>query len=262
MKFDREVYFDSVRSSLFGALTQQQVDGQNGILAAWEKYVPASTDLRYLAYMLATSMHETASTMWPIEEYGKGQGSEYGKPAGPYAQIYYGRGFVQLTWWDNYKRADKEMGWTGDKSCEKNADLQLQPEWAAPTMYLGMTEGWFRTSGGKPETLSRYFNTTTDDPYGAREIINGDKTKVPSWSNGVSIGNLIKGYHYDFLAALQNAARKDPTPEPTPTQLEVVVEIKAPPGVKVTVNVAETPQTDPVSRQERSRYSSRRSELG
>ena len=60
------------------------------------------------------------------------------------------------------------------------------------------------THSGK-QTLERYFNETTDNSYGAREIINGDKSKVPSWSNGVCIGNLIKGYHIDFLAALEAA---------------------------------------------------------
>jgi hypothetical protein len=242
MKFDRGVYFDMVRGSLFnGKLTQQQVDGQNGILDAWEKYVPEHVDLRYLAYMLATTLHETASTMWPIAENGKGAGMEYGKPAGPYNQIYYGRGDVQLTWWDNYKRADAEMnkqfnaGWVGDKSCEKNADLQLRPEYAAPTMYLGMTQGWFRSSGGSPETLSRYFNDTKDDAYGAREIINGDKSKVPSWSNGVSIGNLIKGYHGKFLAAIHESVT-EVGPEPLPPPVEdLVVTVTVPRGVRVEV---------------------------
>src|SRR5262245_30152095 len=69
--FDRKLYFDSVRPSLFaGKMNQQQVDGQNAILSEWEDEQPAE-DLRWLAYPLATTLHETASTMWPIEEYGK-----------------------------------------------------------------------------------------------------------------------------------------------------------------------------------------------
>lgn len=250
MKFDRDIYFDMVRASLFGdKLTQQQVDGQNGILAAWEKYVPSGTDLRWLAYMLATTKHETASEMWPIAEYGKGSGMEYGKPTGPYGQVYYGRGFVQLTWWDNYKRADAEAnkqfnaGWTGDKSCEKNADNQLKPEYAAPTMYLGMCQGWFRTKDGAPEKLDRYFNDKVDDAYNARGIINGDKSTVPSWSNGVSIGNLIKGYHTDFYGALKESSAV-PGPEPVPPQPEpeikvVVIRVTVPKGVRADVTVDE-----------------------
>jgi putative chitinase len=238
MKFDRDVYFDMVKGSLFGGkLTQQQVDGQNGILAAWETYVPETVDLRWLAYMLATSMHETAATMWPIEEYGKGSGMEYGKPAGPYNEIYYGRGFVQLTWWDNYVRADTEMKWTGDKSCERYPDNQLKPEYAAPTMYLGMRDGWFRQG----HNLPRYFSDTVDDAYGAREIINGDKSIIPSWSNGVKIGDLIAGYHEKFRAAVEESVGEvGPEPIPLPTEdIVVTVNIFQPPGVRVEVTIDE-----------------------
>ena len=68
-----------------------------------------------------------------------------------------------------------------------------------------MAEGWFRGDEYGRQNLERYFNEDTDDPYKAREIINGDKSKVPTWSGGVSIGNLIKQYHVSFLAALEAA---------------------------------------------------------
>jgi hypothetical protein len=67
-----------------------------------------------------------------------------------------------------------------------------------------MEQGWFRThDDGKPETLERYFSASADNPFEAREIINGDKHKVPPWANGKSIGSLIHGYHLGFLDALQ-----------------------------------------------------------
>ena len=107
-------------------------------------------------------------------------------------------------------------------------------------MFRGMVEGWFRkSSDGKPQTLGRYFNASKDDPYNAREIINGDKSKVPSWSGGVSIGKLIAGYHDKFLDAL-NAAWQDvaPTPEPEPAeQGEVTVDVWVTSGIKVRVLV-------------------------
>ena len=94
MPFYRKVYFDSVRASLFGgALTQQQVDGMSAILTGWEELSPPLSDLRWLAYMLATTKHETASTCWPIEEYGKGQDMSYGKEDPETHQTYFGRGF-------------------------------------------------------------------------------------------------------------------------------------------------------------------------
>ena len=204
--FNRTVFFDIVRGSLFhGGMTQQQVDGMSAILSAWEEN-PRSDNLRWLSYPLATTAHETGFTMWPIEEYGKGSGMEYGKKDPETGQTYYGRGYVQTTWRDNYARADSELGLTGDRSCEWHAENQLDPEIAAETMFQGMVEGWFRSDSKGRQTLERYFNDTVDDSYGAREIINGDKSKVPSWSGGVSIGNLIKGYHIDFLAALEASA--------------------------------------------------------
>lgn len=208
--FNRDVFFDVVRGSLFhGVMTQQQVDGMDAILEAWEEN-PRSDNLRWLAYPLATTAHETGFTMWPIEEYGKGSGMSYGKPDPQTGQTYYGRGFVQLTWRDNYARADEELGYGRTKadmdSCEWHAENALNLDTASEVMFQGMVEGWFRSDDNGRQTLERYFNDATDNPYGAREIINGDKSKVPSWSGGVSIGNLIKGYHTQFLSALEAAA--------------------------------------------------------
>ena len=245
--FVREIYFDAVRKPLFyGTMNQGQVDGQNAILAVWEKYV-LNYDVRWLAYMLATTIHETASTMLPVAEYGKGSGQPYGKTDPETGQKYYGRGFVQTTWRDNYRRADLELGLTGDKRCEWDADLQLEPRLAAATMFLGMHQGWFRSKDGAPETLGRHFNDNLDDPNGARNIINGDQNVKPSWGGGLTVPEIISGYHRNFLKALEAAwedapAPKPPEPEPEPEtedDLEVVITIEAPPGVDVVVRQVE-----------------------
>lgn len=202
---DRKEYFDCVRLSPFnGTLTQQQVDGQNAILDRWE-IDPTTVDFRWLAYALATTLHETASTMWPIEEYGKGKGMKYGAPDPETGQTYYGRGFVQLTWRDNYKRATNELKLSGHEDLEKYAEKALDLMIAGDVMFYGMIEGWFRTKDGQPETLPRYFSSSVDDPYNARGIINGDKSTIPKWSGGLSIGKLIEGYHAAFLYALQSS---------------------------------------------------------
>jgi hypothetical protein len=238
MPFNRDIYFDVVRKNLFGGkLTQQQVDGQNHILYEWERKV-MTTDLRWLAYPLATTIHETASTMWPIAEYGKGKGMDYGKPDPITGETYYGRGFVQLTWADNYKKATEKLGLVGNDDIYWHADRAMDSHIAADVMFLGMRDGWFRSSNGTPNTLAKYFDDNTNDAYMAREIINGDKTKVPDWSGGVSIGKLIAGYHEKFLDAL-DASWVDTgslVPEPKPDdQQEVFITIRAPAGVKVTV---------------------------
>lgn len=64
---------------------------------------------QYLAYILATVYHETAFTMKSIEEYGKGQGRPYGEPDPRIGQIYYGRNYPQLTWYDNYEKASEHL---------------------------------------------------------------------------------------------------------------------------------------------------------
>lgn len=247
MPIDRSIFFDRVRQKPFGgSLSQPQVDGQNAILDEWERnYEPNNSDLRWLAYPLATTYHETSQTMQPIEEYGKGSGQPYGKPDPETGQTYYGRGFVQLTWRENYARADKELRLRGARSCEWHAENALKLAIASDVMFLGMAEGWFRSDSKGAQTLLRYFNATTNDAFNAREIINGDRNTVPSWSNGVSIGNLIKGYHQSFMDALVEAYYENVLP-PAPDEVEAIVTINvtvdAPPGVRVAI-VVNTPET-------------------
>jgi len=212
VQFNRDKYFDGVRDSVFGgSLSQEQVDGQDAILTVFEQD-HNDWDWRWLAYALATTAHETGMEMLPVEEYGKGEGMEYGKKDPETGQTYYGRGYVQLTWRDNYAKADKEIGLgncaADETSCEWHAENALDPSIAAQVMFEGMFEGWFRSDSKGKHNFERYFNDSGSDSYGAREIINGDKSKVPSWSNGVSIGNLIKGYYNDFLAALHASAEE------------------------------------------------------
>lgn len=64
MTIQRRYFFDSVRGSLFdGDLAQSQVDGLNTILDYAED---EGCDDRHLAYILATTFHETAQTMQPV----------------------------------------------------------------------------------------------------------------------------------------------------------------------------------------------------
>src|SRR5215510_4143290 len=150
MPLDRKIFFDTVRASLFGgSLSQQQVDGMNFKLDEWRRLY-MDKDPRWLGYPLATSYHETAQKMWPIEEYGKGQGKPYGVPDPVTGQTYYGRGDVQLTWDTNYKKATQKLGLKGDKDLYWHAAQALDPQISADVMYLGMQEGWFRSDSKGP----------------------------------------------------------------------------------------------------------------
>ena len=162
-----KAFFDRLRTHppLGPVLTQDEVAGCERILAACaaERF-PVS----WAAYALATCIHETAGTLKPIREYGKGQGRPYGKPGRNGGQIPYGRGDVQLTWDDNYERADRELGLNG--ALIRNYDLALDPEIAARVLVKGMEEGWFT---GK--SLQTYLpeRATPAQFVAARRIVNG-----------------------------------------------------------------------------------------
>src|SRR5262245_42958922 len=134
---DKAAFYDVVRQA-FGPLSQDQVDGFERLLDDGAK---AAIELHQLAYVLATTWHETAYTMQPIAEYGKGQGMPYGEPTKYNGQVAYGRGYVQLTWVENYERADAELGLGG--ALLADFDMALQADTASPIIFKGMMQGWF-----------------------------------------------------------------------------------------------------------------------
>ncbi len=190
---NRQIFFNEIRRTIFGSLTKSQVDGINFKLDAFDK--AGIKDNRWRAYMLATSYHETARTMQPIEEYGKGRGKPYGQKLRhdrkPYAfpdKLYYGRGDVQLTWYENYEKMGKLLG----IPLLEQPELALNPEISAKIMIEGMTKGKSGRGDFTGASLENYFNSTKDDPVNARKII-----------NGLDRASLIAGYHRDFLQAIK-----------------------------------------------------------
>ena len=163
--------WDKLRSH-FGRLNQSQVDGFNAVLSAINQYGSPANKPAYVAYMLATAWHETAATMQPIAEYGKGKGRPYGKRidvhGGRYSDslpIYYGRGYVQLTWLTNYVFMKNRLG----VDFVNNPELALNPKHATDIMITGMLEGSFTgKSLQKYITYGLYFEFVN-----ARRIING-----------------------------------------------------------------------------------------
>ena len=157
-------FFDHVRQK-FGRLNQRQVDGIEALLAA-----TAGLPTSWRAYILATAWHETARTMQPIREYGMGRGKRYGKPGRNGGQIAYGRGYVQLTWDDNYEDMDKQLKLNG--ALIANYDKALEPDIAARILVQGMTTGRF---DGKHRGLKEFIpcDTGTVDQFKqARRTVN------------------------------------------------------------------------------------------
>lgn len=189
-------FYKAVQDEFFnGKLSTQQYDGIEAIMQMWR--MSKFTDLRWLAYMLGTVYHETAKTMYPIEEYGKGKGKRYGKKikqsGEPYTepdQIYYGRGYVQLTWYENYDR----MGRILNVPLLEHPELALQPDIAADIMFEGMTKSKSFKGDFTGKCLEMYFNETKEDWVNARRII-----------NGLDRAELIAGYAKKFHTIILNS---------------------------------------------------------
>lgn len=190
---DAPKFFIGVRRNLFhGHLKQTQVDGMNAILKAWDNSV--FTDLRWLAYMFGTAYLETGGEMMPISERGGYDYCERMYGCGPTARRpdtarrmgnvrigdgykYRGRGYVQMTWHDNYMHAGAICG----VDLVGNPDLAMQPDIAAKVMFAGMTDAKIifedfsddKNFSFTGRSLEDYFHGATADWYNARRIING-----------------------------------------------------------------------------------------
>lgn len=186
---NRNFFFEQTKASLFdGKFRPGQLHGLIAILDEWETN-HAKKDDRWLAYMLATTHHETGRTMRAIEEWGKGKGRRYGKnfklDGTQYTNthnIFYGRGFVQLTWYENYEKAGKKIG----VDLIKKPELALDLKNATKILFSGMMEGWF--TGKK---LSNYFDRQKEDWRNARRIV-----------NGLDKADLIASYGKQYYAAI------------------------------------------------------------
>lgn len=207
---DRKIFYDHVRGAPFpGKLTQPQVDGLNVILDEWDKR--GLNELSWLAYMLATTFHETARWMQPVIE--TRQASEAANPSvdiaiarldrswaggrlpwvrqpywrkDAYGMSWLGRGFVQLTFKTNYQNAQAKTG----IPCVAHPELMLTAGPAATVMYDGMIGGWF--TGRK---LADYLGNGKCDFLNARRII-----------NGVESASLVASYANQFLEAVDAAS--------------------------------------------------------
>jgi len=213
---DRPKFYDRVRDDLFnGKLSQAQVEGMEAILNFWEAPPIAPTgefkvnweirSLGWLAYMLATTYHETAHTMQPIDEYG---GEKYFQKYDNFPELgnnqpgdgarFHGRGYVQLTGRTNYTGMTPVVRqfYPDCPDLTLDPDAVKNPNFAAVIMFYGMFVGSFTGRAlkhyiGDPEREQEV------DFYNARKII-----------NGLDRAEAIAGYAVKFNAALESASAK------------------------------------------------------
>jgi putative chitinase len=219
---DRAIFYDDVRNNLFnGRLSQGQVDGMEAILDFWENPPVQPTgdfkvnwDIRslgWLAYMFATTLHETAFTMQPIDEFGGteyfrrnycnrddlGNGPAFGGKTddGP---RFHGRGYVQLTGRRNYTKVTPIVREFYAGSSDFTVDPQdvKEPRYAAVIMFYGMFLGIF-TGLALKNFIGDPHQGQMVDYINARRVINGlDKART------------IAGYAQEFEQALHRAKAK------------------------------------------------------
>lgn len=167
-KINRQTFYANIKK-LFnggyeGRVGKGRISGLDLIIDEWER----RGDIEYdeFAYMLATVMWETAYTMQPVREYGS---DTYLRKKKYWPWV--GRGYVQLTWDYNYKKASDKLG----VDLISNPDKAMDPEVAVKVLFEGMLNGWFTGKklsdymDGKQETDAE----DTKEFKGARKIING-----------------------------------------------------------------------------------------
>lgn len=177
---DRKYFFDEVRRRLSGGhLTQSQVDGFEFLLG---KIDETELDPRWSAYMLATAWHETGLEMQPNSE--KGSVAYFARKK--YGHQWRGRGYVHLTWYDNYVKFRDLIG----VDIVSDPDKALDQETAWKIMLVGMVKGLFTGVG-----LEKYFNDEVTRWSAARAII-----------NGTDCADKIAGYATIIFDAMKEAA--------------------------------------------------------
>jgi len=178
-EIDKEYFFKKCKTSSSKKVRIEKIF--NGIKEYYSKK-GRSCNLKQIAYMLATIKHETAGTFKPITEYGgktyfnrydpvlantqarRNRAIKMGNTQKGDGYKYRGRGFVQLTWKKNYKKAGDYLG----IDLVNHPKLALEQDNATKIMIYGMETGMFTT-----RKLSNYITNSKADYYNARKIING-----------------------------------------------------------------------------------------
>ncbi|TXN40498.1 hypothetical protein FV232_05170 [Methylobacterium sp. WL30] len=200
-RLDRALFFAAIRP-LFGSMTQAQVDGVGRLLDAFLLHA-LLLDRRHLAYILATSFHETGRRMMPVREgfatsdaaarravaalFASGKISRNYALPNARGLSFYGRGDVQLTFEDNYAAMGKLLG----LDLAGNPDLALDPAVSAWILIEGVTRGVSIKGDFTGRALEDFIAGNRCDYVGARRTVNGtDKAAA------------IAGYAERFEAAL------------------------------------------------------------
>ena len=132
-----------------------------------------------IAYVIATADWETNHTLLPVvEAYWMNQDFRDDLSYAPY----YGRGLVQLTWEDNYKKYEDILG----VPLVNEPELALDYAVALFVLVHGFINGTF--TGAK---ITDYINENGTDYYNARRCINGTDAANEIANTAESIDQMV-----------------------------------------------------------------------
>ncbi len=178
--FDFEAFCRAVDKTLFlKPLSEKQRGGMKDVIDVWTKNF-AGGDPRWLAYILASIYHETGQMMVPVREGFKKTDQaarehvrnmfirgivkrDYAKPVNGIS--YFGRGRVQSTHFDNYRRLSRRF----NKNFVNEPNLLLDSRIDAEVAVFGHVEGLWVPKF----KLSDFIKGERCDYVGARRIVNG-----------------------------------------------------------------------------------------
>ena len=167
MNFNHPAFFNGYRELFSATLTQSQVEGFETLLCFIEQDA-GLTDVRHIAYLLATVKHECADRWQPIAEFASGQQYEGRRDLGNIRSgdgpRYKGRGYVQITGRVNYRKFGERLR----VDLEGDPALALEPALSYRIASLGMRQGLFTG-----RSLSSFIHEDHCDYRQARRIING-----------------------------------------------------------------------------------------
>lgn len=193
---NREAFIQSIHTDV-GKIGQ---DAKQGIELIINEAQKRNTPVNDLAYIFATAWWETARTMQPVREaffVSKDMSkAEQWRKNNLHYFPYYGRGYVQLTWKHNYKKAGDHLG----LNFVKNPDLVMDTQNAIEIMFTGMQEGWFtnKSLDDYIDEIEDSDNEDLNEYIQARKVINGKDKASTIAGIALKFERNLKKSDYEF----------------------------------------------------------------
>lgn len=160
---NKKIFFDEYKRSLDPnkSLDTKEISAIDTFIDFVDSSI-CKLELNQWAYVFATTFHETNATFLPIKEaYWL---SEAWRLKNLRYSPFYGRGYTQITWKENYAKFGAIFG----EDFVNKPDLVMIPKYAFNIMVYGFIHGSFTN-----KKITDYITKDKTDYKGARRCING-----------------------------------------------------------------------------------------